>query len=437
MNIALNRQTTADLAKAVLEHFKQSQAILPDVRVLETLFESLFYTSLHTEEGQPIVLHAVLINPDNPDPTPPGRIVKDRWSYIRLAVPIAFEPTSISKIAMASDPKSSSLAVYPDKENKLWIWGLIDQQQRVHRYLTHEVESGAERPGIIEVSILGSGILSVSEDYVKIAELQVDKLIRPQLDVFSEGIIHTKLRIGINPFLNNVRAQVPPEIYIARDHWDDSLTDDWIKVIQRLVIRISGFHHGGALLITPDKNLDGLSITYPIQYKRIHGALESLSITRILATNASDNIFDIYDEKESMIPCDQYLEETVNNADTRDAKNELDGALWFTSVLSRVDGLVVLSPKLDVLGFGAEITAKEQPDKVWVASDCDGNKLTPFDWKQFGTRHRSMMRYCVSIPKSIGIVVSQDGAIRVMTMIDSKLVIWENPLLKLDHRNRD
>ena len=431
----MNRQTTADLAKAVLEHFKQSQAILPDVQVLKTLFENLFYTSLHTEEGQPIVLHAILIDPDNPDPTPPGNIVKDRWSYIRLAVPLAFEPTSISKIAMASDPKSSSLAVYPDKENKLWIWGLIDQQNRVHKFLTHEVESGAERPGIIEVSILGPGILSVSENYARIAELQVDKLIGTQPDVFSKGIIHTKLRIGINPFLNNVRAQVPPKIYMDRDHWDNSLTYYWIKAIQRLVIRISGFHHGGALLITPDKKLDGLSITYPIQYKRIYGALESLSVTQILATNASDNIDDIYEEKGSMIPYDEYLEETVNNADTIDAKNELDGALWFTSVLSRVDGLVVLSPKLDVLGFGAEITAKEQPDKVWVASDCDGNKLTPFDWKQFGTRHRSMMRYCVSMPKSIGIVVSQDGAIRVMTMIDSKLVIWENPLLKLDHKN--
>lgn len=429
MNIALNRQTTADLAKAVLEHFKQSQVILPDVQVVEALFENLFYSSLHTEEGQPIVLHAVLIDPANPDPTPPGRIVKDSWNYISLAEPVAFEPTSITKIAMASDPKSSSLAVYPDKENKLWIWGLIDQQHCVHRYLTHEVESGARRPGIIEVSILGPGILSVSENYVRIAELQVDKLIGPQLDVFSKGIIHAKLRFGINPFLNSVRAQVPPEIYMDRDHWDDSLTYYWIKAIQRLVIRISGFHHGGALLITPEKNLDSLSITYPIQYKRIRGALESLSVTRILATNASDNINDIYEEKGSMIPYDQYLEESVNNTDTRGAKSELDGALWFTSVLSRVDGLVVLSPKLDVLGFGAEIIAKEQPDKVWVASDCDGNKLTPFDWKQFGTRHRSMMRYCASIPESIGIVVSQDGAIRVMTMIESRLVIWKNPLL--------
>lgn len=433
MSMSLNRQTTADLAKAVL---KQTQTELPSEQVLKNLFDSLFYASLHTEEGQPIILHAVLIDPDNPDPTPPEIIVNDRWSYIRLAEPLAFEPTSISKIAMASDPKSTSLAVYPDKENNLWIWGLIDQQHRVHRYVTREVEEGAERPGLIEVSISGIGILSVSQNYLRIAELQIDKLIGPQLNVFTKGVIHAKLRHGIDDFLTSIRNQIPTDIYTNRDHWDSSLTSEWIRALQRLVIRMNGFHHGGALVITPENNLDGLSITYPILYKRIHSSLESLSITEILATNASDNIYDIWgNRKGSTISIDQYLEESVNNAKTKDSKNELDGALWFTSILSRVDGLVVLSPKLDVLGFGAEIVTKEQPDKVWVASDCDGtvDKLIPFNWEQFGTRHRSMMRYCASIPESIGIVVSQDGAIRIMSMIDSRLVIWENPLLQVNH----
>lgn len=430
-----DRCTAADLAKAVYTRLAQTRAKLPNVQVIESLFENLFYASLHTEEGRPIVLHAVLIDPANSDPTPPERIVKDRWRHIWLAEPIALDPSSITKIAMATDPKSSSLAVYPDAENELWIWGLVDQQHRFHSYVTQETESGPERPGIIEVSVLGPGILVVSADYVQIAELRVDKLVGPQLNVFWEGAVHAKLRHGIDELLATVRTKIPADVYAARDHWEGSLTSNWISTLQRLVLRVRGFRHGGALLITPDRNCEGLARSYPIHYERIRGALESLSVAAILGTDASDNIFDIMDKGGCTIPVDLYLDESVNNTETKDAKSELDGALWFTAVLSRVDGLVVLSPNLDVLGFGAEITITEQPGQVWVASECDAdaNSLAPFNWERFGTRHRSMMRYCASQPASVGIVVSQDGAIRVMTMIDSRLVIWENPLLQAKH----
>lgn len=430
-----DRCTAADLAIAVYTRLAQTRAKLPNVQVIESLFENLFYASLHTEEGRPIVLHAVLIDPANPDPTPPERIVRDRWRHIRLAEPIALDPSSITKIAMATDPKSSSLAIYPDAENELWIWGLIDQQHRFHSYVTQETESGPERPGIVEVSVRGPGILVVSADYVQIAELRVDKLVGPQLNVFWEGAVHAKLRHGIDELLASVRAKIPADVYAARDHWEGSLTSNWISTLQRLVLRVRGFRHGGALLMTPDRSCEGLARTYPIHYERIRGALESLSVATILATDASDNIFEFMDEGKRRIPVDLYLDESVNNTETEDAKSELDGALWFTAVLSRVDGLVVLTPNLDILGFGAEITITEQPDKVWVASECDAdeNSIAPFNWERFGTRHRSMMRYCASQPASVGIVVSQDGAIRVMTMVDSRLVIWENPLLQAEH----
>lgn len=434
--MASSRHTTADLAKVVYARLAKTRAKLPNVQVLETLFETLFYASLQTDEGRPIVLHALFIDPLDPDPAPPERIVKDRWGYVRLAEPIAFDSSSVAKIAMATDPKSSSLAIYPDAADELSIWGLVDQQHRFHRYLTLENTSGAERPGIFEVTVLGPGILVVTSDYVRIAELRVDKLGGPQLNVFWEGAVHAKLRRGIGHLLSTVRAQIPADIYTARDHWDLSLTDRWIATLQRLVLRVQGFRHGGALLITPDNKGDGLMKKYPIHYERIRGALESLSVAEILATNASDNIGSILDKDGFAIRADLYLDESVNNTDAEEAESELDGALWFTAVLSRVDGLVVLSPNLDVLGFGAEITIKEQPNQVWMASRCDAeiDGLAPLSWDRFGTRHRSMMRYCANQPESVGIVVSQDGAVRVMTVVDSRLVIWENPQLQTDHR---
>jgi len=64
------------------------------------------YTSLKTEESQSIACYIVYIDPDNPDPKPPARIVKDRWSYVKLSKRVPFTPSSLVKIAKASDPRS-------------------------------------------------------------------------------------------------------------------------------------------------------------------------------------------------------------------------------------------------------------------------------------------------------------------------------------------
>lgn len=37
-----------------------------------------------------------------------------------------------------------------------------------------------------------------------------------------------------------------------------------------------------------------------------------------------------------------------------------------------------------------------------------------------------MMRYCSSHPGALGFVVSQDGFVRAITRVGSKVVMWEN-----------
>jgi len=44
----------------------------------------------------------------------------------------------------------------------------------------------------------------------------------------------------------------------------------------------------------------------------------------------------------------------------------------------------------------------------------------------YGTRHRSMFNYCAAHSGSVGFVVSQDGDIRAITKVGTKLVMWEN-----------
>ena len=45
-----------------------------------------------------------------------------------------------------------------------------------------------------------------------------------------------------------------------------------------------------------------------------------------------------------------------------------------------------------------------------------------------------MMRYCYSNPGSIGFVISQDGDVRAITRLGSRLVLWENIDVQLAYR---
>jgi hypothetical protein len=89
---------------------------------------------------------------------------------------------------------------------------------------------------------------------------------------------------------------------------------------------------------------------------------------------------------------------------------------------------------LDVEGFGAEIVFNQIPSEVMIATNPAGTRrgLRKADYNHFGTRHRSMMRYCARVPGSVGFVVSQDGDVRIMTAHKKRVVIWENVRLKMD-----
>lgn len=419
----------SDFAKVVCEELEKRVSNCPQVDTLIDLFELMFFASLKTEEQQPITFHIVYLDPEAPDPKPPKNIVKDRWSYVKFAEPISATISNFIKIAEASDPRTSSLAIYSDKKGKLFIWGLIDQGNHYHNFVNYDAESGPERPGIFQASISGIGHLVAYKAYWKIAELKVNTIVRDSIDVLTGGPIYETLWIGIESYLNTIKTKVSKTVYEERDHWDSSLASYWLSSINRILLRIQNYKHGGAILITPDETFKGLSIKYNIEYSRLRTALESKALLSIENTSASDKIFEEYlDTSEEEMPVLLHLDESTSHNELIHNWNEIEGTLWFISLLSRVDGLVLMNPNLEVKGFGVEITVSDNPSEVFISTTRSGSvkSLRKVDFNHFGTRHRSMMRYCSQVDKSIGFVVSQDGDVRIMTQVKGKLIMWEN-----------
>jgi hypothetical protein len=423
-----------DLAEAVVRGLRDRGLTAPSQKLLNLLFETMYFASLRTEEAQSIVFHVVWLDPSKPDPYPPERIVRDRWAYVPLGTAIPVSVSTWVKIALASDPRSSSFAVYPDSSERLSIWGLTDQGNRIHEFMHGDFESGAERPGLFQASIMGPGHITVYCQYERIADLNVDRLSAAPIDALGGGPLREALLHGIHAHVEEVYEAVDPHAWEARGHWRDTLVETWLTAIRRLLSRIRSYGHGGAVLITPD-GAPGLSVKYEVKYPRLRTALTAGATSMIQKTAASDKIFELcLDVEASHIPASLYLEESVSTTDYEESQSEIDGALWFVSLLSRVDGLVMMSPRLELRGFGVEIIVVDVPTALARAGDQNASPSmrTQLDYNHFGTRHRSMMRYCAAVPGSVGFVVSQDGDVRAMTSVDGELLFWDDLALKLD-----
>jgi hypothetical protein len=97
-------QFPEDFADAVCSELSRRASFCPQREIIVALFESMYFASLKTEESQPVIFHIVYLDPANPDPDPPERIVKDRWSSVKLAKTIPVTIPNLIKIAKASDP---------------------------------------------------------------------------------------------------------------------------------------------------------------------------------------------------------------------------------------------------------------------------------------------------------------------------------------------
>ena len=106
----------------------------------------------------------------------------------------------------------------------------------------------------------------------------------------------------------------------------------------------------------------------------------------------------------------------------------LEGAIALVALLTRVDGAVVMDTDLRILGFGCEIITNKGYPKLFIVrtSRAHRSRSTRVSADSFGTRHRSIFRYCTAVPGSVGFVVSQDGPVRAVTMAKNCLVMWAN-----------
>ncbi|TGD77647.1 hypothetical protein [Hymenobacter wooponensis] len=93
--------------------------------------------------------------------------------------------------------------------------------------------------------------------------------------------------------------------------------------------------------------------------------------------------------------------------------------------LMTVDGALVLTHNLEIVGFGVEIRAPHvELDQVYRALDLSGEHLRAEPADQGGTRHRAAYRLCLAAPDCLAVTISQDGGVQLVHQLAGKIVFW-------------
>lgn len=423
------RQTPHDLSVYVYGRIADAPQ-RPSIEILDALFHTLYITSMRREEGIPITCSISYVNPKNPDPDPPLTIRDPRWTIALLSKPIEYTSAHLTKLALAADLASSCLVVYPNRKNELHIWGLIDQQGAFQSMLIHEREGGGwSPPGLFHAQVVGPGHLVVMHEFKLLAEFNGDHLVEESVDVFINKDIRRKFRRGFGQRICDIVAKVKKAGYNP-DHDIFSVAyDRWITTVRRILLRAKTFGHGGAYLFTDAPIALRLNAKYHLVYDRLPKLLDNIVLHSSIEIDSYNGIREQIESEADSIDTGLYFDNMIANNYHDDARDALNGSIAYVASLSRVDGVVLIDYNLVVRGFGCEILAKGdkkcQAYRAMHSSPTRG-KLRQLDIQRFGTRHRSMVRYCSEDKSSVGFVVSHDGPVRAISCSSSRLYFWDN-----------
>ena len=426
-------QYPGHLAKLVASRLRSQHGSAPPEAALTRLLETLYFASLKTDEGRPTLCTVNYVDPEDVSSGSVAHAPADCWTLVPFDRPLPFDVRTLTKLARAADPSVSSLAVYRDRRNKLFIWAMVDQEDRRSDYIALDAADSAERPGLFQATITGAGNISVYQNDALIGSLEQHTLVEEYHDVLWSGPVHDLL-VG---YLRNYLAEtgLKASEHVAPAEFEDELLMRWLNAICRILMSIQHYRHGGGLLITPEMTLDGLNVKYTIRYDRLLRSLRTMIESQFLASSIAAQGEPASNGAQHLLPY-AMRDSDLAHRSLGEHKSEVLGAIRFIASLSCVDGFVLLDRQMVVHGFGVEVRTDNLLSDIHVARDSGANPklLRQAELTQYGTRHRAMMRYCYDKPGSLGLVVSQDGDIRAMTRIADMLVLWENIDVQLAYR---
>jgi hypothetical protein len=278
---------------------------------------------------------------------------------------------------------------------------------------------------VLIIAATGPGRLLVSIGAITLAELRNGTLSGVEMDLFQSRWVRDRLSGIGDPEAaphrrerkrhDELGVQIDPEFAaVLAGH-----------VLRRMVATVRAAQHGGTLIVVPRHRAPDLLADG--RYMRVkYGFSDEEPRRRIMTLIGAimNELTRVKGRDDIPVGWDLYESSSVGQL------GEMDEALFevahLLADLTRVDGTVVMTDSLEVLGFGVEI-AGDLPEVTGVARalNLEGTQREWVRTDRVGTRHRSAYRLCQALHEVLAVVVSQDGGLRFIRWHVDGVTYWE------------
>jgi hypothetical protein len=382
---------------------------LPDEAALVQLLSVAYQASLLHEEDRPVRFRLFVGAPSSvaADSGPPEGLHR-----LRFTEPRDFDEAEIRRLAPAAKYHRALIGVSRDGD-VFRIWGIL---QSGPRWL--ESARGGRAPAspvpedAIVISAVDVGHLIVKVGDVTLAELRAGHIaggslnvfdaqwMRMQFDVYRRELIEEHEKLHGAPFTLDFEGMR----HVSQ------------QMVKRLVATIRDGHHGGMIVYVPhDQAAELLKSAIHLKYtfaddpaRQRYRAL----MLRVIHELAVAGTYEAYQRssREEVATLDEAVFEMAQ----------------LMAGLADVDGAVVITDQLELLGFGAEIMGPPDVATVRHAHDLEAASFHTTTIERVGTRHRSAYRLCAFEPGCLAIVVSQDGGVQFVKSLHGAVTFWEH-----------
>lgn len=407
---------------------------------LRMLLDVAYHVSFLTDERRSVAVRLIYVLPQTFE-------LQNSGFNINGIRPKKFESTmpltvaNLLKLAPAVQATECAIAVGPFKdasnesESELTIWGILDLGTNWHELLMGAESGSMCPPNLLTISSFAPGALTASTLGMVLLRLRNGSLVGMPLPSLSEGHIGAFVQKGADDLYDSVIKKAGIKKFAKKPDSDEHPRHVYRRALTHIMNLVRDDHHGGTLLLIPDEIAPGdtrltdrVAIKYGLKEVSVWDDLISESVANrehygLLFPR--DNVFGTKRSHASAVAKlkDQISWELRHSG----AKRRIAAFCRFVAGLAAVDGAVVLTRRLSVLGFGAEFLAPS-PSLVSIrqAADPDGKKYVDVPISTFGTRHRSAMRMCSSLEDCACFVISQDGPVKAIKRIGAFVYSWSD-----------
>jgi hypothetical protein len=401
---------------------------LPPYPYLENLLSTCYQASMLREEERPVRLRLLLADPEQftAQEFPPMGLHRQVF-----ARPRPCNEQELRKLSPAADFSRTLVGIAPDPQNAWQIWGMVHSGDRWLQTYQGGRKVPPELPPLPVIHISGPGRLAVLRGMATVANLVGGRIITPDHNVFEAEWLQeffTPARMELMSLIHpkstesqSLSALIDPNLMrtIGR------------HVLMRIISTMRNSHQGGTFLYLPEDRHDEftspnslITIKYLFQKRGIRPRLMDLMhrTLRDLITGYGNEIRDgILLGWRDYISLDSSSLALLDEAIFEVAHQLADFAA--------VDGAVVLTNKARVLGFGGMIKGDFDLVRTVARSlDLEGELRQEELTENLGIRHRSAYYLCQQIPDALGVVISQDGNVRLVKWKDGLVTYWEQAI---------